>query len=120
MSDYDFELPWPPSVNGYWRSFRGRQILSKPAREYIAAVSQAMEERNLCNERTTDRLVVVITLHPPTARKYDIDNRTKAVFDCLSKCGFWLDDEQVDVLTVRKGDKVPGGNVVVKVSKLGA
>jgi len=42
----DIRLPFPPSVNGYWRAFkRGNictQIISKKGREYRAAVEDKM------------------------------------------------------------------------------
>lgn len=116
MSEYEFTLPWPPSVNGYWRSFGGRQIISKRGREYVKSVNDAMSELGLCGELLTQPLSVSIELNPPTLRRYDIDNFTKGVFDALSKCEFWVDDEQVVSLSIKKGVKTPPGNVVVQVS----
>lgn len=115
MSDYEFELPWPPSVNGYWRAFRGRQIISKRGREYRGEVIQQFHNNKLLGECLSSRLAVSITLHPPTLRKYDIDNWCKAPFDALTHAKFWLDDEQVDMLTVTKAEKIKGGRVIVKV-----
>jgi Holliday junction resolvase RusA-like endonuclease len=31
-------LPWPPSVNGYWRKWRGRMVISVEGRKYREAV----------------------------------------------------------------------------------
>ena len=115
MSDYEFTLPWPPSVNGYWRSFRGRQIISKRGREYVKTVNESMVNLGLAGELVDKQLNVSIVLNPPTLRKYDIDNFTKGVFDALSKCNFWVDDEQVVSLSIKKGAKTPPGNVEVKV-----
>ena len=39
----------------------------------------------------------------------------KALFDAMSHAEFWLDDEQVQKLTVEKGVKIKGGNVQVKI-----
>jgi crossover junction endodeoxyribonuclease RusA len=118
MCDYEFELPYPPSVNGYWRAFRNRQIISKRGREYRAEAVKAMQLQGMYEEGVSDRLSVSLTLHPPTLRKYDIDNFCKASFDALSHAGFWVDDEQVDQLSIKKGEKVKGGKLVVKVTKL--
>lgn len=120
MSDYEFTLPWPPSVNGYWRSFRGRQIISKRGREYKETVAGLMDDLNLSDEMISDRVAVRITLCPPTLRKYDIDNFCKCVFDALSKCGFWEDDELVYALNIRKGEKIKGGLVRVIVNRMAA
>lgn len=118
MKSYDFELPFPPSINGYWRTFRNRQIISKRGRDYRALAVEAMQSLNLHGENLTERLSVRLKLHPPTLRKYDCDNFTKAVFDALTHALFWQDDEQVDRLTIIKGDKVKGGKVVVYVEEL--
>lgn len=118
MCDYEFELPYPPSVNSCWRVFRNRSILSKRGREYREEAIKAMQSQGLYEECVSERLSVSLTLHPPTLRKYDIDNFCKASFDALSHAGFWVDDEQVDQLSIKKGEKVKGGKLVVKVTKL--
>ena len=118
MSDYEFELPWAPSVNGYWRTFRNRQIISKRGREYRSEAVRLMQSYGLSNEMLSGRLQVSLTLYPPTKRKYDIDNFCKAAFDALSHCNFWLDDEQIDKLTISKGEKSPPGKIVIRVNKI--
>jgi crossover junction endodeoxyribonuclease RusA len=118
MSDYKFTLPYPPSINGYWRSFRGRQIISKRGREYVKLVANEMLDLDLHSEMIGDDITFEMTINPPTLRKYDVDNFTKGVFDALTKCNFWIDDEQVQKLTVRKGIKVKNGNVEVAITKL--
>lgn len=118
MADYEFSMPWPPSVNGYWRSFRGRQIISKRGREYRKSAILRLSENSLCGESLSRRLSVCVTLNPPTLRKYDIDNFCKAVFDALSKAEFWLDDEQIFRLIIEKGEKVKGGRVDLKINIL--
>jgi crossover junction endodeoxyribonuclease RusA len=118
MSDYEFELPWPPSVNGYWRTFRNRQIISKRGREYRSNAIDLMQSYGLSGEMLTERLQVHLTLHPPTLRKYDVDNFCKATFDALSHAGFWEDDEQIDSLSIKKAEKIKGGRVIIRVTKL--
>lgn len=118
MSDYEFELPWPPSINSYWATFRGRRLISKKGREYKKVVLDKLTELGLRGENVTEKLSFHMTLNPPTLRKYDVDNFTKCVFDSLSNAEFWEDDEQVHKLTVVKGEKTPPGNVIVKVTKL--
>ncbi len=115
---YEFELPYPPSVNGYWRSFKGRQIISARGRSYRISAIETLRELNLINERIEARVSLSVVIHPPTARKYDIDNWCKAPFDALTHAGFWLDDEQVDHLTIKKGEKVKGGSIWMEVCVL--
>jgi len=116
---YEFEMPWPPTVNHYHQPVRVgksvRIIKGQKAREYGSLIIKHMTDLCLDGEAISERLSVSIVLNPPTLRKYDVDNRTKAIFDALSDCGFWLDDEQVDRLIVTKGVKTKGGNVKIKV-----
>lgn len=117
-ADYSFTLPYPPSVNGYWRTFRNRQIISKRGREYVNLVDSEMQKLGLKGEQIDCSVSFRMVINPPTLRSYDVDNFTKGVFDALSKCKFWIDDSQVQKLTVIKGEKVKGGNVAVTVCKL--
>jgi crossover junction endodeoxyribonuclease RusA len=112
---YEFEMPWPPSINGYWRAVQGRQIISKRGREYRAAAIKHLDEIGLSGEMLESNVSVSLVLNPPTLRRYDVDNFNKALFDSLSEASFWVDDEQVQKLTVAKGEKVKGGNVKVKI-----
>ena len=112
---YKFELPWPPSINGYWATFRNRRIISKKGRQYKKDVYQAVKDKNLLDEKLGGDLVVSIILNPPTLRRYDVDNYVKCIFDSLGEAGFWVDDSQVVRLVVEKGVKTKGGNALVTV-----
>ena len=112
---YEFEMPWPPSVNAWKNPFRNRMILSKRGREYRVDALAALKELDIDKELVSSRLSVSLVLNPPTLRKYDIDNFCKSLFDALTVGEFWLDDEQVDRLTVTKGVKTKGGNIQIKV-----
>lgn len=112
---FTFELPWPPSVNGYWRTFRSRQIISSRGREY----------RKICIDilggvdcTFAGPLRVEIDYHPPTLRKYDIDNFCKGVFDGITHAGLWEDDELVYILTLQKKEKIAGGKAIVRIAPL--
>ena len=59
------------------------------------------------------RLSVSVILNAPTQRKYDIDNRAKSLLDSLEYAGIYLNDEQVDCLTIRRGEVQKGGSAVV-------
>ena len=118
MSDYNFTLPWPPSVNGYWKPLKNRIIISIRGRDYRKAVIDEMKNNGLFDEMLTGDLSVSITLNPPTLRRYDVDNFNKAVFDALTHSNFWHDDEQVTRLTVEKGCKIKDGNVELSVKNL--
>lgn len=46
MSDYEFTLPYPPSVNAWETPFRGRMILTKKGREYRTKNKDACDARS--------------------------------------------------------------------------
>jgi len=99
------EVPFPPSVNSYYRSIRrGRicqSILSKKGREYKDKVKAIIGDI----KPLEGRLAVYIELCPPDRRRRDIDNYTKALLDSLTESGVWLDDEQIDYLLIARGDR---------------
>jgi crossover junction endodeoxyribonuclease RusA len=112
---YTFTAPFPPSINGYWRTVRNRQIISKRGRDYRASILKYFKILGLEDLLIDKRVKVSMMLNPPTLRSYDVDNFTKAVFDGMTHAGFWVDDSQMQELTVIKGEKIKGGNVIVKV-----
>lgn len=122
MSDYKFNMPWPPTVNHYHQPAiikgRPRIIKGAKARQYAKDAAAHLKSIGIGGELINERLSISLAIHPPTLAKYDIDNRAKGVFDALSNIGFWVDDEQVDRLTITKGEKIKGGLVVVSVAKL--
>jgi len=118
MADYEFSMPYPPSVGSMWRAFRGRFILSKKGRDYRALALEHIASIGLSNEQLPHRLSLSMIINPPTLRKYDIDNFCKALFDALTHSGFWIDDEQIYKLTIEKGEKVKGGRVDLKINIL--
>lgn len=108
-------LPFPPSVNTYWRHVGKRVLVSKKGREYQAAVSALLNRKNI--ETHEGDLIVDIRLVPPDRRRRDVDNSLKALLDALQFGGAYLDDSQIVRLTVEKftpdPDK-PRADVVVQ------
>lgn len=115
----ELTLPYPPSVNTYWRSpnkgkLAGRHLISVKGREYRKAVQDAVMEQ-MEPEEVQERLYVRLLVNVPDRRKRDLDNLTKAIFDAISHAGVWGDDEQIDHYEVIRGDRVPGGSVRVTI-----
>ena len=113
--DYEFDLPWPPSVNSIRACVRNRLITSKKGREYWKTIQDEMDNLNLSNEMIDRPVLFHLTFHPPTNRRYDVSNFLKALEDSLVKCGFIEDDHWIEYSGIRKGEKIKGGKVVVKV-----
>jgi len=115
MSDYQFEMPFPPSVNGYWRTFQNRQIISKRGREYRIAAIASISAQGLSGEKLSGRLSVYVRMHPPTRARRDLDNYLKAALDAISHSEFWIDDEQIDKLTICRAEIIKEGKLVITV-----
>lgn len=110
----ELELPYPPVNNSYYRNFRGRMVISAKGRAYAAEVARIIGKV----EPLSDRLSLVIRAFPPDLRRRDLDGIPKALQDSLTKCGFWLDDEQIDFLHIIRMPKTKGGKVILTVSPI--
>jgi crossover junction endodeoxyribonuclease RusA len=116
MSDYEFNLPFPPSINTLRACVRNRLITSKKGREYFDAVRVQMNALGLCSEAIDRPVVISLVMHPLTLAKFDVSNYLKAYEDALVKCGFLADDHWIEYGAIKKGDKVKGGKLVVSVN----
>lgn len=107
-------LPFPPSVNMYWRSWNGRNILSTKGREF-----RKTELPPFLPFEPTDRLWLLIELYPPDHRRRDCDNFSKGILDLLQHAGVYADDSQIDELIIRRKDVIARpGKALVFVGKL--
>lgn len=107
-------LPWPPSVNTYYRSLSkgplaGRVLISEKGRAYRAETSAIMQRRGLC--LPAGRLRVMIDAYPPDRRRRDLDNLLKAALDALVHGGAIEDDSLIDDLRIRRGEVRQGGEL---------
>ena len=110
-------LPFPPSMNTYWRNFRGRTILSPKGREFKAAVADYVVEYRV-PKLGDSKLRISMVLFPRDKRKIDIDNRIKCVLDALQDAGVFNDDFQVDELSIVRGKPIKGGAIRVLIEVL--
>ena len=112
-------LPFPPSVNHYWRHHviggRARVYISEEGKEFRRSVF--ILARGV--ETMTRRVAVTVTLHAPDKRARDIDNYDgKALFDALTHAGVWKDDNQIDERHTFRGQPVAGGRCVVQIREI--
>ena len=97
-------LPFPPSINHYWRHRRvGTGISTYISYEGIQYRQIVALEARKYESLGAARLSVQMWLHAPNKRKFDIDNRLKGLIDSLTHAGVWHDDEQIDEIIVRRG-----------------
>ena len=98
----ELTLPFPPTVNTYYRNIAGKTLISAKGREYRAAVAdQVLIQRGA--KLLAGRLSVTIVAHVPDKRRRDLDNLLKSTLDSLTHAGCWIDDSQVDSLTITRG-----------------
>lgn len=110
----DAHLPLPPSVNDYWRRSKFGMYLSAKAKAYKQQVKAILQHA----EPSDKRLWVNIIVHYADRRKNDIDNRLKSLLDALTYAGVYVDDGQIDMLSVKRGQIIKGGRIDVKVWEL--
>lgn len=112
----ELELPFPPSVNTYWRNFNGRMLISKKGREYRQAVAdQVLIQRGARHYQ--GKIKMTIEAWRPDERKRDLDNLLKAPLDALTHAGVYLDDHLIVHLSIFWADD-KGGKLKVKIEEI--
>jgi crossover junction endodeoxyribonuclease RusA len=116
-----FALPYPPTVNTYWRNIgKGRTILSAKARAYRAAADAAIAHQGDGRPAMLGRIAVAIVVHPPDRRRRDLDNILKPLLDALANGHVIVDDSLIDRLQVERGEVIEDGMVLVSVEPCNA
>ena len=120
MTAQTIRLPWPPSVNTYWRHGQGRTYISAKGREYRNTVAYLLHFGRR-DGYGAQRVSVDILAFPPDKRKRDMDNVLKALLDTLERCKVFDDDSQIDDLRICRMPMDPerDGYVVVTIDTMG-
>ena len=111
-----FELPWPPSVNRYYRHVGPRVLISCEGRRY----------RMMCVSRLggmfpklEGKVKLTGEFYPPDARKRDLDNVLKCMIDSLVHAGLMRDDSQIKHIDVQMMSPIPPeGAVYIKLEEI--
>ncbi|MCU1787497.1 RusA family crossover junction endodeoxyribonuclease [Pectobacterium polaris] len=115
-------LPFPPSVNTYWRSpssgpLAGRHLVSAKGRAFRTQAIACVLEQLRCKPKAITSLVAVtITFYPPDRRTRDMDNYLKAPLDALTHAGVWADDSQIKRMLLEWGPVTKGGKAEIVIS----
>lgn len=109
-------LPFPPSVNTYWRNTRKGVLISASGRCFRSnALAAVMEQLKRRPQPITGNVEVSVLLFPPDKRQRDLDNYLKALFDSLTHAGVWGDDKQIKRFTVEWGVQVKKGKADITI-----
>jgi crossover junction endodeoxyribonuclease RusA len=112
-----YTLPWPPSINHYYRQHRGRIYVTHKGKAYRRLVYEHLMAQLVRD--TPGRLAVHIVVHQPDRRKRDLDNLLKCLLDALQHGGAFADDSHIDDLHIVRGSvDRPGGHVEVQVTTI--
>ncbi len=114
-------LPWPPSVNRYWRSLvikgQVRVLLSSDGRSYRDSVAARVVKQG--NPHVSGRLLVRVEAWPPDRRARDLDNLFKGSLDSLAHAGVIENDANIDALSIKRRAVKPDGELVVRIRRFG-
>lgn len=114
-------LPFPPSINHYYRRVGPRTLISREGREYRTAVCGLLAPGQGSGPRKPPmggRIALCMDAFPPDRRRRDLDNLQKSLVDALQHAGIYEDDSQIDFLTIRRRHPVNAGRVSIFISEL--
>lgn len=117
-----FRLPFPPSVNHYWRhgDFQGHVTvyISTAGTKYRKAVGEEVLRQGVPRFQLTGKLEVKILAFMPDRRARDLDNLFKSLLDSLQHAGVIRDDSEIDYLLIERGPVLTGGCVQVEIAEI--
>lgn len=90
METIRIELPYPPSVNHYYRHVGSKVLISAAGRAYRQAVTTKMKCEKV--QMFQGDVELIIDAYPPDNRRRDADNLEKCLFDSLIAGGLAVDD----------------------------
>ncbi len=110
----EFELPWPPSVNHYYRHVGPRVLISRDGRDYREKVVAKLTALKL---KTFGGAVELhAEFYPPDKRRRDLDNLLKCALDTLQHAGLFKDDSQIArINAVRHEPMPPDGMAYIRI-----
>lgn len=107
-------LPFPPSINHYWRARGMRRFISKAGVIFRdTVIATVRPDRSL-----TGRLKVRILAVLPDCRVRDLDNISKPVLDALEYAKVYENDNQIDDLHIVRGPVHSPGSLEIVIEEI--
>jgi len=91
-------LPFPPSVNHYWRHVGSRTLISRTGRAFRQQVLHDVQQHGIRSITGPIRLEAIVTR--PDRRRRDLDNLLKSLLDALDHANVYEDDSQIRDLRI--------------------
>ena len=116
----ELTLPFPPSVNHYYRRVGPRTLISREGREYRRVICATLAPgggNGIRKLPAGGRIALAMDAFPPDRRRRDLDNLLKCTQDSLAHADVFEDDSQIDLLVVARCDPVTGGKVVIRIDE---
>ena len=112
-----YELPYPPTINNYWRHCNGRHFISAKGRKFRNECILSVLEQGRTN--TSEAVELEVHIWHPDNRKRDLDNILKPLLDALQHAKVFDDDNQVSRLEITRCGTIAGGRCLVNVKLAG-
>ena len=110
-------LPWPPSLNHYYRHVGPRVLISRDGRRYrekVAAIAKQSGAKML-----EGPIAMSGVFYPPDRRRRDLDNvGGKALIDALQCAGLFQDDCQIKRINLEMREPIKNGLCIVKIESI--
>lgn len=106
----EFELPWPVSVNQYYRHVGPRVLISRDGVKYREIVTHLLSDK----PKLHGKIKFAMDAYPPDRRRRDLDNLMKCVWDSLTHAGIYDDDSQIKLLYARMLEPIENGKVCIR------
>jgi len=114
----ELTLPWPPSVNHYYRHVGPRTLISREGRTFRRNVCALLGGGGPRKPPSGGRIALAMDAFPPDRRRRDLDNIQKPVLDALEHADIYVNDSQIDLLMTRRCEAVRNGRLRVDVMPL--
>lgn len=112
----EFEIPYPPSLNHYYRHVGPRVLISKDGRKYREHVIALLAADQI--KPLSGKLEMWMSFLPPDNRRRDLDNCVKCAQDALQKGGLYFDDSQIKRLHLEMCEPIEHGRCYVRIQEI--